>query len=216
AIQSGDGEPTAKNPRKEHRCDTCAHKKCIAERTFSRNTCGESFQSRACFNASHQQQPSKNRKRSATTSNDTLGAKRARKSADPGTRPAASQASAATAGSSWEADPVHISTNPVSSSDEDVAQTVNVCRNVPGYQAPKCFVTDGDPKALITEFIQYLISISTKSSSLLRQQYTEVSEALKTARALNNSESHQLAQILVDIQEGQQTESEEGEFEDDT
>ena len=32
----------------------------------------------------------------------------------------------------------------------------------------------------------------------------------------NNSESHQLAQILVDIQEGQQTESEEGEFEDDT
>lgn len=97
-----------------------------------------------------------------------------------------------------------------------VALSVNVCRNVPGYQAPKCFVTDGDPKALITEFIQYLISISTKSSSLLRQQYTEVSEALKTARALNNSESHQLAQILVDIQEGQQTESEEGEFEDDT
>ena len=93
---------------------------------------------------------------------------------------------------------------------------LSVCRNVPGYQAPKCFVTDGDPKALITEFIQYLISISTKSSSLLRQQYTEVSEALKTARALNNSESHQLAQILVDIQEGQQTESEEGEFEDDT
>ena len=97
-----------------------------------------------------------------------------------------------------------------------VALSVNVCRNVPGYQAPKCFVTDGDPKALITEFIQYLISISTKSSSLLRQQYTEVSEALKTAKALNNSESHQLAQILVDIQEGQQTESEEGEFEDDT
>ena len=87
---------------------------------------------------------------------------------------------------------------------------------MPGYQAPKCFVTDGDPKALITEFIQYLIFISTKSSSLLRQQYTEVSEALKTARALNNSESHQLAQILVDVQEGQQTESEEGEFEDDT
>ena len=97
-----------------------------------------------------------------------------------------------------------------------VALSVNVCRNVPGYQAPKCFVTDGDPKALITEFVQYLISISTKSSSLLRQQYTEVSEALKTARALNNSESHQLAQMLVDIQEGQQTESEEGEFEDDT
>lgn len=87
---------------------------------------------------------------------------------------------------------------------------------MPGYQAPKCFVTDGDPKGLITEFIQYLISISTKSSSLLRQQYTDVVEALKTARTLNNSESHQLAQILVYVQEGQQTESGEGEFEDDT
>lgn len=94
--------------------------------------------------------------------------------------------------------------------------SVNACSNVPGYQSPKCFVTDGDPKGLITEFIQYLISISTKSSSLLRQQYTEVFEALKTARTLNNSESHQLAQILVGIQGGQQTESEEGEFEDDT
>ena len=87
---------------------------------------------------------------------------------------------------------------------------------MPGYQAPKCFVTDGHPKGLTTEFIQYLISISTKSSSLLRQQHTEVFEALKTARTLSNSESHQLAQILVGIQEGQQTESEEGEFEDDT
>ena len=108
------------------------------------------------------------------------------------------------------------STDKLNWESSHVALSVNVCRNVPGYQAPKCFVTDGDPKALIIEFIQYLISISTKSSSLLRQQYTEVSEALKTARALNNSESHQLAQILVDIQEGQQTESEEGEFEDDT
>ena len=104
-----------------------AHKKCITERTFTCNTCGKSFQNRACFKAhvrtSHQQQQTKNHERSATTSNDTLAAKRARKSADPGTRPAASQASAATAGSSWEADPVHIVTNLVSSSDEDIAQT---------------------------------------------------------------------------------------------
>ena len=87
---------------------------------------------------------------------------------------------------------------------------------MPGYQVPKCFVTDGDPKGLITQFIQYLISISTKSSSRLRQQYTEVFEALKTARALKNSESQKLAQILVYVQEGQQTESGEGEFEDNT
>ena len=47
---------------------------------------------------------------------------------------------------------------------------VNVCSNVPGYKAPKCFLTDGDPNGLISEFIQYLVSISTKSSSMLREQ----------------------------------------------
>ena len=129
--------PTGKKPYECNRSDKKfsdksainhlkAHKKCITERTFTCNTCGESFRSRACFNAhvrtSHQQQ-TKTRKRSATTSSDTLAAKRARKSADPVTRPAASQAAAVTAGSSWEADPVHIATNLVSSSDEDIAQT---------------------------------------------------------------------------------------------
>ena len=49
----------------------------------------------------------------------------------------------------------------------NVPLSVSVCGNVPGYQASKCFVTDGDPNGLISEFIQYLVSISTKSSSLL-------------------------------------------------
>ena len=44
---------------------------------------------------------------------------------------------------------------------------VSVCSNVPEYQEPKCFVSSSDPKEFITEFIQYLVSISTKSSSLL-------------------------------------------------
>ena len=85
-----------------------------------------------------------------------------------------------------------------------VPLSVSVCSNVPGYQAPKCFVSIGDPNEFISEFIQYLTKISLKSSSLLRQRYAEVFEALETARGPNNSESHedQLAQILVDIQEG--------------
>ena len=87
-----------------------------------------------------------------------------------------------------------------------VPLSVSVCSNVPGYQAPKCFVSNGDPNEFISEFIQYLTRISTKSSSLLRQRYAEVFEALETARGPNNSESHEdrLAQILVDIQEGSQ------------
>ena len=87
-----------------------------------------------------------------------------------------------------------------------VPLSVSVCSNVPGYQAPRCFVSEGDSDLLLEEFVQYLTTISTKSSSLLRQRYAEVFEALETARGPNNSESHEdrLAQILVDIQEGSQ------------
>ena len=64
--------------------------------------------------------------------------------------------------------------------------------------------------------------ISTKSSSLLRQRYAEVFEALETARGPKNSESHEdrLAQILVDIQKGNvesgEDENSEKESEDDS
>ena len=96
-----------------------------------------------------------------------------------------------------------------------VPLSVSVCSNVPGYQAPRCFVSEGDSDLLLEEFVQYLTTISTKSSSLLRQRYAEVFEALETARGPNNSESHEdrLAQILVDIQEGN-VESGEEESED--
>ena len=103
-----------------------------------------------------------------------------------------------------------------------VPLSVSVCSNVPGYQAPKCFVSEGDSDLLLEEFVQYLTTISTKSSSLLRQRYAEVFEALETARGPNNSESHEdrLAQILVDIQEGNvesgEDENSEEESEDDS
>ena len=61
-----------------------------------------------------------------------------------------------------------------------------MCSNVPGYQAPKCFVSEGEPNRMIEEFVKYLTEISTESSSLLREQYAAVFEALKTARAPNH------------------------------
>ena len=62
-----------------------------------------------------------------------------------------------------------------------VPLSVSVCSNVPEYQEPKCFVSSGDAKEFITEFIQYLVSISTKSSSLLQENYAPVFEALNNA-----------------------------------
>ena len=92
-----------------------------------------------------------------------------------------------------------------------VPLSVKVCSNVSGYQEPKCFVSNGDPNEFITEFIQYLTKISLKSSSLLREQYADVFEALKTVRA-PEARDDQLAQIPVGIQEdSQQAESEENE-----
>ena len=45
--------------------------------------------------------------------------------------------------------------------------SVSVCSNVPRYQAPQFFVSNGDPNAFISELIQYLTKISLKSYSLL-------------------------------------------------
>ncbi|CAH3020547.1 unnamed protein product [Porites evermanni] len=43
-----------------------------------------------------------------------------------------------------------------------VPLSVSVCSNVPGYQAPKCFVLEGDSDLLLEAFVQYLTKISTK------------------------------------------------------
>ena len=104
-----------------------AHNKQPAERTFTCATCGENFHNRPSFNAHvrtvHQQQQADNHKGSATTSNDAPAAKKPKKSAHPGTRPAPTQASAATAGFSWEDDPVLIPSNLIPAAEENITQT---------------------------------------------------------------------------------------------
>ena len=71
-----------------------------------------------------------------------------------------------------------------------VPLSVSVCSNVSEYQEPKCFVSNGDPKEFITEFIQYLVSISTKSSSLPREQYAPVFEALNNVAVFSRDETN--------------------------
>ena len=71
-----------------------------------------------------------------------------------------------------------------------VPLSVSVCSNVPEYQEQKCFVSTSNPKEFITEFIQYLVSVSKKSSSLLREQYADVFEALKIVRGPTSNETH--------------------------
>ena len=60
------------------------------------------------------------------------------------------------------------STDKLNCQSSHVPLTVSICSNVPGYQAPKCFVSNGGPNEFISEFIQYLTKIRLKSSSLHR------------------------------------------------
>ena len=110
-------------------------------------------------------------------------------------------------------------TNKLNWESAHVPLSVSVCRNVPGYETPKCFVPNGDPSVFITEFVRYVISISTKHSllhSLLCDQFAPVFEALKEESVPSRgvTEDDQLAQILVDIQ-GEDENSEE-ESDDDS
>ena len=41
-----------------------------------------------------------------------------------------------------------------------VPLSVSVASNVPGYEAPRCFVTDGDSNKLVTEMMSHLHAVS--------------------------------------------------------
>ena len=74
-------------------------------------------------------------------------------------------------------------------------------------------------KSLLQSFFQYLLSISTKSSSLLQEQYAPVFEALNNAAVFSRGETNEgrLAQMLEDMQEGnEEATSGENESEQET
>ena len=56
--------------------------------------------------------------------------------------------------------------------------SVSVCSNVPDYDQPKCFVSDGDSKQLVKEMLEHLVKISEKSYDLLRKEFNFLFEAI--------------------------------------
>ena len=55
----------------------------------------------------------------------------------------------------------------------------SVCSNVPGYTEPQCFVTDGDPDALIAKFLEILNKISDVAYGTLRCRYDSYVEDIQ-------------------------------------
>ena len=48
---------------------------------------------------------------------------------------------------------------------------VSVASNVPGYEAPQCFVTNGDSNNLVTNMMKYLETISDAAFKSLKRSY---------------------------------------------
>ena len=55
---------------------------------------------------------------------------------------------------------------------------MSVCSNVPDYDQPKCFVSNGDSKQLVKEMLEQLVKISVKSYDLLRKEFNFLFEAI--------------------------------------
>ena len=60
-----------------------------------------------------------------------------------------------------------------------VPLSVSVASNVPGYEAPCCFVTDGDSNKLVAQMMTHLHSISDTAFESLKPSYEGVLDKLK-------------------------------------
>ncbi|GFN95224.1 hypothetical protein PoB_002173000 [Plakobranchus ocellatus] len=64
-----------------------------------------------------------------------------------------------------------------------VPLSVSVCSNVPGFENPKCLISDGDPQSLVDRMGDYLEEISTSAFQILRDTcFKDAFEYLETLR----------------------------------
>ena len=70
--------------------------------------------------------------------------------------------------------PLNSSTEKTQLLNEHVPASVAITSNVPGYEDPMCFVTDGNAQHLIDRFLSYLEEISNVSRLLIEQTYAPV------------------------------------------
>ena len=57
--------------------------------------------------------------------------------------------------------------------------SVSICSNVPGYDHPKCFESEGDAKQLVKQMVDYLVEISIESYRLVRETFASVFDAIE-------------------------------------
>ena len=67
-----------------------------------------------------------------------------------------------------------------------VPLSVSVCSNVPGYDEPMCFVSSGNTREMLKQFIDYLVEISQQSYALLLGRFSDVFDQI--SQRIANSE----------------------------
>ena len=78
--------------------------------------------------------------------------------------------------------------------------SVSVCSNVPDYDQPKCFVSDGDSIQLVKEMLEHLVKISEKSYDLLRKEFNFLFEAIdKKLQDLQQNSEQQSGESGTDV-----------------
>ena len=75
--------------------------------------------------------------------------------------------------------------------NKHVPVSVSVCSNVPEYHEPRCFVSDGDCKALVKRMVDYLIEVSQESYRLMKEQFVEVFQAINDKLGAGDSTTDQ-------------------------
>jgi hypothetical protein len=90
-----------------------------------------------------------------------------------------------------------------------VPLSVSVCSNVPSYDQPRCFVSDGDCKDLVKRMIDYLVEISKESGTLVKEQFSAIFRAIDEKLGEQDNEYNE-AELLVDLQEDSEDENNQG------
>ena len=66
--------------------------------------------------------------------------------------------------------------------------SVSVCSNVPGYDQPKCFVSEGDSKQLVKQMVDYLVEISQESYRRMKIEFSFLFDAINEKLETNARE----------------------------
>ena len=61
--------------------------------------------------------------------------------------------------------------------------SISITSNIPGFEQPRCFITDGNSEKLVGTMMSTLMSMSEVAYNNLKQSYTDVFEQLTQLEA---------------------------------